>query len=365
MDIFEKIGIRPYINAHDTYTVYGGSRMADNTLDAMKEIAKHFVDFDELQEKVGKKIALLTNNEAAYVTNGSAGAIQLAAAILMAKGDAFHFMRLPSCPDVNNRFIVMRGQHNAYDKAIEEAGGEIVFIGDADETLEVELEGELRKGAAGVFFFAPSQFERASMPLERVIALAGRYNTPVVVDAAAQLPPKENLWRYTGDLGADMAIFSGGKTLSGPQDSGLIVGREKYIRDCLRFGAPNHGVCRSSKTSRDSVVGLYVALENYMNMDQEKESARIEGINKRIAEAIEKTGKARTYLVNHGPVGQTYQRLFIELKDGKSAMEAEKYMREKGIYIGRQGKDTIYVSALNLNDDEAETVAKEICSWLK
>lgn len=365
MDIFEKIGIRPYINAHDTYTVYGGSRMAENTLDAMKEIAKHFVDFDELQEKVGRKIAEMTHNEAAYVTNGSAGAIQLAAAVCMCKGNAFHFMRLPGCSDINKRIIVMRGQHNAYDKAIEEAGGEIVFIGDADETLEVELEGELIKGAAAVFFFAPILFERASMPLERVIALSHMHNIPVIVDAAAQIPPKENLWKYTRELGADMAIFSGGKTLSGPQDSGLIVGKEKYIRDCLRFGAPNHGICRSSKTSRESVAGLYIALENYMNMDEEAEGDRIIKTNRIMAEIIEKAGNARLYTVNQGPVGQTYQRLFIELMNGKKADDAVGYLKDRGIYIGKQGKDTIYVSALNLTQDEAVTVANALCGWLK
>ncbi|MBR3927849.1 MAG: aminotransferase class V-fold PLP-dependent enzyme [Clostridia bacterium] len=365
MDIFEKIGITPYINAHDTYTVYGGSRMAENTIEAMREISKHFVDFDELQMKVGKKIAEMTNNEAAYVTNGSAGAIQLAAAVCMVKGNAFHFMRLPACPDIMKRMIVMRGQHNAYDKAIEEAGGEIVFIGDADETLEVELEGELKKGAAAVFFFAPILFERASMPLERVIAISHRYGVPVVVDAAAQIPPKENLWKYTRDMGADMAIFSGGKTLSGPQDSGLIVGREKYIKDCLRFGAPNHGVCRSSKTSRESVVGLYVALENYLNMDSEAESRRIIETNEKMARIIGKAQNVRLYTVDHGPVGQTYQRLFIELTDGRKADDAVKYMRDRGIYIGKQGKDVIYLSALNLLEDEAVTVANALCDWIK
>lgn len=365
MDIFEKIGIRPYINAHDTYTVYGGSRMAENTLEAMKEISKRFVDFDELQEKVGKKIAEMTFNEAAYVTNGSAGAIQLAAAVCMCKGDAFHFMRLPACEDINKRIIVMRGQHNAYDKAIEEAGGEIVFIGDADETLEVELEGELKKGAAAVFFFAPILFKRASMPLERVIALSHRYSVPVVVDAAAQIPPKENLWKYTRDMGADMAIFSGGKTLSGPQDSGLIVGREKFIRDCLRFGAPNHGICRSSKTSRESVVGLYIALENYMNMDEEAEGRRIIETNRKMAGIIEKCGNVRLYTVDMGPVGQTYQRLFIELLNGRKAEHAVKFMLEKGIYIGKHDDNTIYLSALNLKDDEAVTVANTLCGWLQ
>ena len=60
------------------------------------------------------------------------------------------------------------------------------------------------------------------------------HGLPVIVDAAAQIPPVENLWRFTGEggLGADLAIFSGGKGLCGPQGSGLLLG--------LTFFAPQH-----------------------------------------------------------------------------------------------------------------------------
>ena len=77
MDFYEKNGIIPYINAHDTYTVYGGSRMAENTLQAMKEAAASFVDLKQMQIQLGKKAAELTGNEAAYVTNGAEGALDV------------------------------------------------------------------------------------------------------------------------------------------------------------------------------------------------------------------------------------------------------------------------------------------------
>ncbi len=121
MDIFEESGIRPYINAHDTYTVYGGSRMPLEVLEAMRLISAHFVDFDELRRKTGEKIASLTRNEAAYVTNGASGAIMLATAVCLARGDAYRYMRLPET-DSRNEVIVLCCQHNAYDKAIAAAG---------------------------------------------------------------------------------------------------------------------------------------------------------------------------------------------------------------------------------------------------
>ena len=113
------------------------------------------------------------------------------------------------------------------------------------------------------------------------------------------------------------------------------------------------------------MVGLYIALENYMNMDEEAEGRRIIETNRKMAEIIEKAGSVRLYTVNQGPVGQTYQRLFIELLNGKKADDVVRYMHDHGIYIGKHGKDTVYISALNLHEDEAVTVAKTLCDWLK
>jgi len=354
MDIFAELGLKAYINAHDTYTVYGGSRMPPECFEAMQQVAEHFVDFNQLQQAVGEKIAQLTHNEAAFVTNGAAGALQLAAAVCLAQGDMYRYMRLPRTfgPD---EIIVIHGQHNAYDTALLATGAKVVLVGDADETLETDLTGAITDKTAAVFYFINRSFERASMPLDRVIEIAHAKGVPVVVDAAAQLPPVENLWTIT-QQGADMVIFSGGKTLCGPQDSGLMVGKQKWIQDCHRFGAPAHGICRASKTSRESVVGLWVALKKYVEMDHEANVRRLSAINVSIAQALEEKG-IRTRIVPYGPVGQTYPRLYIEMPTGVCAQEAAQRMLEKQIYIGvEKAENCLYVSPLNLNDQEAETV---------
>ena len=227
--------------------------MTEQTLEAMCLASKSFVDMEELQRKLGRAAAELTHNEAAYFTNGAAGALTTAAAVCMAKGSAYRFARLPGIvPGTAPEIIRLHCQHNAYDKAVEVAGAQVVDIGDADETLEFDLEGAINERTAAVFYYASTLYARAAMPLEDVIRIAHSRGVPVVVDAAAQLPPVENLWRFTG-MGADMVIFSGGKTLCGPQDSGLIVGKKQYIEDCIRFGAPMHGVCRGNKSSRESM----------------------------------------------------------------------------------------------------------------
>ena len=359
VDLFRELGIRRYINAHDTYTVYGGSRMTERTLDAMRSAAESFVDFTELEKAAGERIAVLTRNEGAFVTNGAAGALQLAAAVCICRDDEYAYRQLPWDATGCRDFVIQHCQHNAYDKAIEGAGGRIVEIGDADETLPSELEGVLKRGAAGVFFFASSLFARGSLPLEEVIDIARRYNTPVIVDAAAQLPPRENLWRFT-EAGADMVLFSGGKTLCGPQDSGLILGKKYWTDLCLRFGAPEHGICRSSKTSREAVAGLWAALEAYMETDPVKERAELEHRNTAMAEKLSANTRCKCRIVPYGPVGQDYPRLFIDLDEKLDARELERKMRDAGIYIGREGTQVLYISPLNLTDKEAGIVAETL-----
>ena len=364
MDIFEKLGIRRFINAHDTYTVYGGSRMAGETLDAMRAISEHFVDFDELQRAAGDYIARLTHNEGAFITNGAAGAIQLAAAVCMCKGSAYRYMCLPKCStDMSRDFVVMRGQHNAYDKAIEGAGGRMLEIGDADETLECELEGVLERGVAAVFYFASSLYARASLPLETVIEFAHRYNTPVIVDAAAQLPPKENLWKFTG-MGADLVIFSGGKTMRGPQDSGLIVGKKEWIDRCRRWGPPTDGVCRGCKTSRESIVGLYKAVQLYLQRD---EATLMRTLNRRCA-AFERTlrdcGFIQITRTQEGPVGQVMARTYAVMPYGSAKDLADK-MRANGIYIGAEPGNRILLNPLMVAPAQVKTVCETLTTCMQ
>lgn len=356
MDIFDELGVTRYINAHDTYTVYGASRMSEETLASMCRASRSFVDFEELQRKLGQAAARLTKNEAAYFTNGAAGALTTAAAVCMARKSAYRFARLPEIvPGTASEIIQLHCQHNAYDKAVQAAGAHVISIGDADETLPFDLEGAIHEQTAAVFYYASSLYARAALGLEQVIEIAHAHQVPVVVDAAAQLPPVENLWKFTG-MGADMVIFSGGKTLCGPQDSGLIVGRECYIEDCIRFGSPMHGVCRACKTSREAMAGLYSALKQYVERDHEADLQRLYGIVQRMEQGLAGTG-IKTGIVDHGPVGQTYPRLFLYPERPGAARHLAQAMRRRHIYVGLESaQNAVYISPLNLNEEEEQTV---------
>lgn len=365
MDIFEELGVKKYINAHDTYTIYGGSRMSVRTLKTMEEMAGAFVDMEELQRVLGDRTAGLTHNEGAYFTNGASGGLLLAACVCMTRGDLYHYRKLPDTEDIPNEILVMRAQRNAYDKAIEASGAQVAEIGDADETLEFELEGRITSRTAGVFYFASALYQRGSLSLEKTIAAAHGKGVPVVVDAAAQLPPVENLWKFT-EMGADMVIFSGGKTLCGPQDSGLILGKREYIEICRNIGSPGHGICRSSKTSREAMAGLYKAVEQYCSLNHREQKEKMYQRNVSIQKKIEgRDSVLGTKITAKGPVGQEYPRLFCELKQIGKVEETADKMREAGIYIGAVPEENmIYISPLNLTDKEAEIVGDRLAEIL-
>lgn len=365
MDYLKEYGITPYINAHDTVTLYGASRMSADTKEAMLQISRCFVDLMEVQVKLGQRLAAVTRNEAAYITGGAAAGVQLAAAVCMAGGSQAVYNRLPYGEGVVRDVVVLHGQHMCYDKGIEAAGGKIRLVGDADEVRPEDLESNLDQQVAAVFYIPSLKYRGAVPPLEQVVEIAHRCHKPVVVDAAAQLPPVENLWQFT-QAGADMVIFSGGKTLCGPQASGLIVGKKKYIADCLRFGAPAHGVCRAAKATKESMIGLCVAVENYCRADQ---TALFEQYSQMVDFMLQQMAGfplLTPFRVENGPVGQSYPRAFATLAAPADAAAIAREMKKRNIYIGADPlQNAIYISPLNLTRDECETVLSVLEQNLK
>ena len=364
MDIFEKIGIKKYINAHDAMSMYGGSRMGERVLNAMAEMAKYFVDMDELQEILGKKIAKLTHNEGAYITNGASAGLLISSAACMAGKNKYSQYKLPNTDGLlKNEIIVIRGQKNVWNKAIECSGTKIVEIGFADQTFEWELEGAINNNTAAVFYFASTLYAKASLPIEKVIEICKKRSVYVVVDAAAQLPPVESLWNFT-KMGADLVIFSGGKALCGPQSSGLILGKKELIDICKMIGAPHQGLARSSKVGPEGIVGLYIAVEEYLSLNHKAFKEKLEQYVKKIIQELNDMKVFKAERLYPGPVGQPYPRALARITADFKAEELEELMRNSnpGIYIGvsKDHENSIYISPLALKDYEIEIVMETL-----
>ena len=145
--------------------------------------------------------------------------------------------RLPDTKDMKNQVIVMRSQRNSYDHALRAVGVSLVEVGLSDRLTGTgsrdaepwEIKEAVTDRTAAVFYLAKPH----SQPkLSQVTAIAHEAGLPVIVDAAAELPPFENLHRFIAE-GADLVAFSGGKAINGPQGSGILCGRRDLIGAAL------------------------------------------------------------------------------------------------------------------------------------
>ncbi|MGC9522745.1 MAG: aminotransferase class V-fold PLP-dependent enzyme, partial [Anaerolineae bacterium] len=268
MDIYDELGVTKVINGAATLTRLGGSLMLPEVLAAMAEAAQHFVDIDELQQKVGERLAAWTRNEAAYVSCGAAAGLALSTAACITGLDEEKRERLPYTDGMKNEIIIHKRGRVTYAFAIHQVGGRLIEIGTDEGATPDEMERAINERTAAIFYFHNPNFMPGQVPLEQGIEIAHRAHIPVVVDAAAQIPPVESLWRFT-EMGADLVLFSGGKGLRGPQSSGLILGRKDLIEACAFNASPRPFIGRPMKVGKEELVGLMTAVRRYLDLDHE------------------------------------------------------------------------------------------------
>ena len=278
MGVYDELGLRPVVNASATLTTLGGSRMPRCVVDEMVAAGRSFVDLREMQARVGRRVAELTGNEAAYATSGAAAGIVVAVAACIAGTDPDKIAAFPYLDGIDKReVIVHHSQRNGYDYAARQTGARLVEIGSSTE----ELTKAMSARTACVLWFAGTHYAPGALPLPAVIAVARERGVPVLVDAAAQIPPIASLWHFTRELGADAAIFSGGKALRGPQSSGLVVGRREIVDGCRANGNPNHSIGRPMKIGKEELAGLLAAVEWSLAQDEAAVLARYETVVER------------------------------------------------------------------------------------
>jgi D-glucosaminate-6-phosphate ammonia-lyase len=276
-DVYRRIGVEPIINGATTMTYLGGSLMPAEVVDAMRQASECFVDLYELQAAVGRRIAELTRNEAAFVSGGAAAGLFLSATVCMARDTEDGILRPADLDGLPREFIIHRAHRIPYDPAIELAGGRLVEIGSDTGTTEADLAEAVGPGTAGILFVAGAHLAAGALPLEAVVRVARQRDIPVIVDAAAQLPPVENLWRFS-EAGADLVLFSGGKGLCGPASTGLVLGSRRYIERFERNAAPRQRIGRPMKVGKEDLIGILAAVEWYLRQDHEALAARYEAM---------------------------------------------------------------------------------------
>src|SRR4051812_22801847 len=270
--IYERLGIRPLINARGTHTRLGGTLMRPEVVQAMHEAANAYVVLDDLQDKASQVISQATGAEAGMVTGGAEAGLLLGTAAILAGTDPAKIASLPVTDGMKNEAIIHRAHRNGYDHAVRAAGAKIVDIGYGGSTLPYQLKAALNERTALVMYLMSPWANQGALSLTQTCQIAHEAGVPVLVDAAAMLPPASNLTRFIAE-GADLVTFSGGKGLMGPQSSGILAGRADLIRAARLNGSPYHSVGRSAKAAKEDIVGLIVALENYLERDHEADIA--------------------------------------------------------------------------------------------
>jgi L-seryl-tRNA(Ser) seleniumtransferase len=369
--IYARLGVRTFINAAGTYTLLGGSRMPRVVVEAMREAAGQFVNVDELQAQVGARIAALTHNEAAYVTCGAAAGIFLATAACMVRAEPALAQQLPDPRGLATRVVMYRPHRNPYDYAVRTLPVELVEIGfpnQITQATEWELDHTLAEGTAAVFYVLAGWLTAGALPLERVIEVAHRRGVPVIVDAAAQLPPRANLWRLTA-LGADLVIFSGGKDLRGPQSSGLILGRRDLIASCARIGAPHHGIGRPLKVGKEELVGLCAAVEWYLDRDEEAHARWTEQLVARLVQRLARPGlTVERRFPNEA--GQPLARALVRFDGGDGATRCARVVAllrsgAPSIEVGpAEDAGAFYVNPMTIEVDEEDVLLERLSAVL-
>lgn len=364
------LGVQPIINANATLTALGGSRMPSVVLEAMRAAATDFVDMFELQEKVSSRIAQLTRNESALVCNGAASGIVLAILAAMTGDDRDQLerlLRLGAESLTRNQVVMYRTQRIPYDRVIQLTGAEVVEVGNSFQTELPELETAVGERTAAILFVAGSHVGVGALSLEETVEVARDANTPVIVDAAAQLPPVHNLWDFTSK-GADIALFSGGKALRGPQPSGLILGSAAMTRACAMHAAPHQRLGRASKVGKEEMMGLLAAVEWYLQQDHSAEEERLESLTAAWVEHFASLPGVDATRDFPGEAGRPIPRALISW-NGRQITSTEicTALRDgdPAIDVAEADEHSIYLSAELLDDAEHDIVTGELTDVLE
>jgi D-glucosaminate-6-phosphate ammonia-lyase len=393
MTVFDRFGVAPVINAAGFATRLGGALPSDGVREAMAEAARYSVDLTTLHAAASQVIATVTGAEAGLVTSGATAGLQLASAACLAQLRVDVMDRLPDTSGIPNEIVMFRTHRTGYDHGLRAAGAVIHEVGyntrgmgAGGRTVE-RWEVERAIGPQTVALAATAT-PTTTGEVQMLAELAARARLPLIVDAAAQIPPAENLRRFI-DLGASLVVFSGGKALRGPQETGILAGRRELIMSAalqmldmdeafetwqppaqfidleLIDGLPQHGVGRGLKVSKESIVGLLTALEAYPP-DSADDSARVmDGIIDQLQDGL---GVIPGIVLTRVPATRWgWARLELRVLEGcraGSTVELSRMLKQSSppVYLNEQllGEGTLVIDPANLRQGHVAQVVAAV-----
>lgn len=371
MSVFQQFGARPIINAKGSSTRVSGGFLAPEVSAAMTEAGAYCFDMAELHARASTVIAEITGAEAGCVTSGAAAGLLLGTAACMAGLDPTKMNRLPDTRGMKNEVIMVRSQRNFYDHAVRTTGATIVEVGLPDRYAGAgvrdaeawEIAEAITPNTAAIVYVASAN---ARPPLPAVVQVARQAGVPVLVDAAAQLPPAANLRRFIAE-GADLVAFSGGKAIGGPQASGILCGKHDLIMSAILQhldldiewdlwtpppffidksrlkGLPQHGIGRPCKVGKETIIGLLVALRRFVAESDEARQARFRALTNQLVAAtgalrhatvsVPEGGSPRMVVSPRDSARMTARELCLALQTGEPPIQADPSRVDQGLVI--------------------------------
>lgn len=361
-DVMKELGIRTFVNAAGTYTAMTASLMPKEVMDTIVASGTRYAMLDEVQDKVGEKIAELCHAEAATVTAGCWSAMVLGLAGVLTGTDRKKISQLPNLEGMKNEVIVQKSHNVGYVHALTNTGVTMVPV----ETVE-ELEAAVNERTA-MMWFLNYQAPDGKIQHEEWVSLGKKHNIPTMIDMAADVPPVENLWKFN-DMGFDLVCVSGGKAMKGPQSAGILMGRKDLIQ-AARLSAPPRGgtIGRGMKVNKEEILGMYVALDMYIKRDHAEEWKSWEDKVAYIANTVKKVGNITTNvsvppIANHTP--------FLEIEWDPNTIKLTRAQLQEKLRSGNPsievigGKEhAISLTVFMLRPKEEKIVAKRIAEEL-
>ena len=389
-DPYEKYGLKRVINAATSLTLLGGSMPHPDVFKAMEDASKAFVSIPVLQQWAGKRIAEAFGAEAGLPTAGAVNALILAVASCMMKGTELEdhdplgprvwnhlVQRLPMhTEELKTEFIVQGVNRNVYDHAVECAGATLVEAGSSEETTARDLSDAYNEDRTAGYYYTVTA-SRGKLSIKEVAEVAHSHNAPLIVDAAPCLTHKA-IPRGVLEAGADLVIFSGGKQMGGPNNSGILIGRRDLVKLAHLQAYPFDGIGRASKMSRETIAGLVKALELFMERDDDAYYRTLETKTRALSSRLDEIPGIRSGILMEptivgGLMGPSYAYIEITgagitLKGLHAALlEGDPPIRtlHEPYFITLEAKDRITLKAECLLEGDDEIILDRITEIIK
>lgn len=359
-NLFKELGIRTFINAAGTYTFMTGSLMQPEVVEAIRSTSSEFCLLDEVQDKVGEKIAELVKSESAVVTAGCFSAMTLGLAGVLTGMDQKKVEQLPHLAGtgMKSEVIIQKGHNVGYSQALTNTGCKIVFV----ETI-ADLEKAINEKTA-LLWFLNIQADKGQIMHEEWVALGRKHNIPTMIDMAADVPPVSNLWKFN-EMGFDLVCVSGGKAIRGPQSAGLLMGKKNLIA-AARLSLPPRGstIGRGMKINKEEIIGMYVALDNYLKYDHEAEWKVWEGRISTMENSVKNISGIKTEVLvpKFGNITPTLHISWDKSKLNILSKDLHEKLRNgnPSIEIVNNGEEHISITSWVMKNGEDKLVAQRL-----